>query len=29
MQATADSITRRLRDRGYPSARVFTALRGR
>jgi outer membrane protein assembly complex protein YaeT len=26
MQATADSITRRLRDRGYPSARVFTAF---
>jgi outer membrane protein insertion porin family len=26
MQATADSITRRLRDRAYPSARVFTAF---
>jgi outer membrane protein insertion porin family len=26
MQASADSITRRLRDRGYPSARVFTAF---
>jgi outer membrane protein insertion porin family len=26
MQATADSVTRRLRDRGYPSARVFTAF---
>jgi outer membrane protein insertion porin family len=26
MQATADSITRRLRDRGYPSAAVFTAF---
>ncbi len=26
MQATADTITRRLRDRGYPSARVFTAF---
>ena len=26
MQATADSITRRLRDRGYPSARVFTSF---
>jgi outer membrane protein insertion porin family len=26
MQATADSITRRLRDRGYPSARVFSAF---
>ena len=26
MQATADSITRRLRDRGYPSARLFTAF---
>jgi outer membrane protein insertion porin family len=26
MQATADSLTRRLRDRGYPSARVFTAF---
>jgi outer membrane protein assembly complex protein YaeT len=26
MQANADSITRRLRDRGYPSARVFTAF---
>jgi outer membrane protein assembly complex protein YaeT len=26
MQANADSITRRLRDRGHPSARVFTAF---
>jgi outer membrane protein assembly complex protein YaeT len=26
MQATADSITRRLKDRGYPEARVFTAF---
>jgi outer membrane protein assembly factor BamA len=26
MQATADSITRRLKDRGYPDARVFTAF---
>jgi outer membrane protein assembly complex protein YaeT len=26
MQASADSVTRRLRDRGYPSARVFTAF---
>lgn len=26
MQAGADSITRRLRDRGYPVARVFTAF---
>jgi outer membrane protein assembly factor BamA len=26
MQATADSITRRLRDRGHPSAAVFTAF---
>jgi outer membrane protein insertion porin family len=26
MQATADSITRRLRDRGYPSARLFSAF---
>jgi outer membrane protein insertion porin family len=26
MQASADSITQRLRDRGYPSARVFTAF---
>jgi outer membrane protein insertion porin family len=26
MQATADSITRRLRDRGYPSATVFSAF---
>jgi outer membrane protein assembly complex protein YaeT len=26
MQASADSITRRLRDRGYPAARVFTAF---
>ena len=26
MQATADTITRRLRDRGYPSARVFTGF---
>jgi outer membrane protein insertion porin family len=26
MQANADSITSRLRDRGYPSARVFTAF---
>ena len=26
MQADADSVTRRLRDRGYPSARVFTAF---
>jgi outer membrane protein insertion porin family len=26
MQANADSITRRLRDQGYPSARVFTAF---
>jgi outer membrane protein assembly complex protein YaeT len=26
MQATADSITRRLRDRGYPSAAVFTSF---
>ncbi|MEP6688700.1 MAG: BamA/TamA family outer membrane protein [Gemmatimonadales bacterium] len=26
MQATADTITRRLRDRGYPSARVFTSF---
>ena len=26
MQANADSITQRLRDRGYPSARVFTAF---
>ena len=26
MQATADTITRRLKDRGYPSARVFTSF---
>lgn len=26
MQASADSITRRLRDRGYPSARVFSSF---
>jgi outer membrane protein insertion porin family len=26
MQESADSVTRRLRDRGYPSARVFTAF---
>jgi outer membrane protein insertion porin family len=26
MQATADTIARRLRDRGYPSARVFTSF---
>ncbi|HYF39440.1 MAG TPA: BamA/TamA family outer membrane protein [Gemmatimonadales bacterium] len=26
MQASADSVTRRLRDRGYPSATVFTAF---
>ena len=26
MQASADSITRRLRDRGYPSATVFTGF---
>jgi outer membrane protein assembly complex protein YaeT len=26
MQASADSITRRLRDRGYPSAAVFTSF---
>ena len=26
MQARADSVTRRLRDRGYPSARIFTAF---
>ncbi|HEX6106004.1 MAG TPA: BamA/TamA family outer membrane protein [Gemmatimonadales bacterium] len=26
MQASADSITRRLKDRGYPDARVFTAF---
>ncbi len=26
MQATADTITRRLRDRGHPSARVFTSF---
>jgi outer membrane protein assembly factor BamA len=26
MQATADTLGRRLRDRGYPSARVFTAF---
>jgi outer membrane protein insertion porin family len=26
MQASADSVTRRLRDRGYPSARVFSAF---
>jgi outer membrane protein insertion porin family len=26
MQASADSITRRLRDRGHPSARVFSAF---
>jgi outer membrane protein insertion porin family len=26
MQASADSVTRRLRDRGYPSAVVFTAF---
>jgi outer membrane protein assembly factor BamA len=26
MQASADSITRRLRDRGFPSARLFTAF---
>jgi outer membrane protein insertion porin family len=26
MQASADSITRRLRDRGYPAATVFTAF---
>jgi outer membrane protein assembly factor BamA len=26
MQATADSIERRLRDRGYPSARVFSGF---
>jgi outer membrane protein insertion porin family len=26
MQASADSVTRRLKDRGYPSATVFTAF---
>src|SRR5262245_38641324 len=26
MQASADTITRRLKDRGYPDARVFTAF---
>jgi outer membrane protein insertion porin family len=26
MQATSDSLTRRLRDRGYPSARVFAGF---
>ena len=26
MQASADSITRRLKDRGYPDARVYTAF---
>ncbi len=26
MQSTADTITRRLRDRGYPAARVFTSF---
>ena len=26
MQQTSDTITRRLRDRGYPSARVFTSF---
>jgi outer membrane protein insertion porin family len=26
MQASADSVTQRLRDRGYPSARVFTGF---
>ena len=26
MQATADSITRRLKDRGYPDARIYTAF---
>lgn len=26
MQASADTITRRLRDRGYPSARVFSSF---
>jgi outer membrane protein insertion porin family len=26
MQATADSLTRRLRDRGFPSARVFSGF---
>jgi outer membrane protein insertion porin family len=26
MQASADSVTRRLRDRGYPSGRVFSAF---
>jgi outer membrane protein assembly factor BamA len=26
MQATADTITRRLKDRGYPTARVFTGF---
>ena len=26
MQVTADTITRRLRDRGYPSARVFSSF---
>jgi outer membrane protein insertion porin family len=26
MQATADTITRRVRDRGYPNARVFTSF---
>ncbi len=26
MQVTADSITRRLRDRGYPAARVFSSF---
>jgi outer membrane protein assembly complex protein YaeT len=29
MQANADSVTRRLRDHGYPSARVFTAFESR
>ncbi|HEX6616495.1 MAG TPA: POTRA domain-containing protein, partial [Gemmatimonadales bacterium] len=29
MSASADSVTRRLRDRGYPSARVFTAFETR
>ena len=26
MQVTADTITRRLRDRGYPSAQVFSSF---
>jgi outer membrane protein assembly complex protein YaeT len=29
MQLTADTITRRLRDRGYPAARVFTSFETR